>query len=102
MTLAVCTQPELADGLAAPARCIDTTRLNRIAAHFGHVPVTARTKGPRPGCLCAESRDIGSYETCPHGCVYCYAVSDPKAARRNQRAHDPSARTLAPQMVEPA
>jgi len=102
MTLTVCTQPELADGLAAPARCIDTARLNRVAAHFDHAPVTARTKGPRTGCLCTESRDIGSYETCPHGCVYCYAVSDPEAARRNQRAHDPSVETLAPQMVESA
>ncbi len=31
---------------------------------------------PRPtreGCGCYESRDIGAYDTCPHGCVYCYA-----------------------------
>ncbi len=102
MKLTVCTQPEVADGVAEAARCIDTVRLNRMAAHLGHPPVTARTKGPRPGCMCAESRDIGSYETCPHGCVYCYAVSRPDVTRRNQRMHVPSAETLAPQMVKPA
>jgi hypothetical protein len=28
----------------------------------------------RPECACFEARDIGEYDTCPHGCVYCYAV----------------------------
>lgn len=76
----ICSQPDALDGQASPqltaklsaARCIDVDRLSEIAGY----DIAARQKGNRDGCLCAESRDIGSYDTCAHGCVYCYAVSD--------------------------
>ena len=70
--LTVCSQKEaLIDGIEG-AKCIDATRLSDVAGF----DISARTKGNRDGCLCAESRDIGAYDTCAHGCVYCYAVSD--------------------------
>ena len=69
MALTLCTQPGLEVPGTAPSRCIDADRLSDVAGR----PIGARTKGNRPGCLCAESRDIGAYDTCPHGCVYCYA-----------------------------
>jgi hypothetical protein len=92
MALTVCTQPALAGvaGVTA-ARCVDARRLSDIAGR----PVVARQKGNRPGCHCAQSRDIGAYDTCPHGCVYCYAVSSRDAARRLFRAHDPDQPFLA-------
>lgn len=68
----VCSQPHLAAGALDAARCIDAGRLSDIAGR----DIVAKTKGNRPGCLCAESRDIGAYDSCAHGCVYCYAVSD--------------------------
>jgi len=72
MRLTLCTEPALASEGIAPARCIDAERLSDVGGH----PILAREKGNRPGCLCAESRDIGAYDTCAQGCVYCYAVSN--------------------------
>lgn len=87
MRLTLCTQPNLP---GPPARCIDAQRL----ADVGGRVFAARAKGNRPGCLCAESRDIGAYETCPHGCVYCYAVDRRAAAREALRRHDPMGESL--------
>ena len=90
MRLTVCAQPEMAEAGIEPARCIDAGRLSEIAG----APILAKTKGNRPGCACAQSRDIGAYDSCPHGCVYCYAVSDRDRARKLYRAHDPEASSL--------
>ena len=82
MRLTVCSQTESTAAPAAPAHCIEAGRLSDIAGHN----IAARQKGNREGCLCAESRDIGAYDTCAHGCVYCYAVSDhDRAAARLRR-----------------
>lgn len=92
MTATLCSQPDLlADGLK-PAKCIDAERLADIAGH----PFKSRQKGNRPGCFCAESRDIGSYDSCPHGCVYCYAVGNRQLAKDNLKRHDPAGETLLP------
>lgn len=90
ITPTLCAQPELlVDGLAA-ARCVDARRLSDLAGR----EIGARTKGNRPGCVCAESRDIGAYDTCPMGCVYCYAVRDRNRAAERLAAHDPASEAL--------
>jgi hypothetical protein len=76
MALTLCTQPDLAGNGIDAARCIDGHRLSRIAGS----EIAAKQKGNRPGCLCAESRDIGAYDSCVQGCAYCYAVRSPAAA----------------------
>lgn len=90
MRLTVCSQPEYAVDGAAAARCIDAGRLSDLAGH----EIKARVKGNRPGCLCNESRDIGAYDSCPQGCVYCYAVSRQVKAKRFLVEHDPEAESL--------
>ena len=95
MTATLCSQPALlTDGLK-PARCIDAERLADIAGQ----PFKSRQKGNRPGCLCAESRDIGGYDSCPHGCVYCYAVGNRQRAKDALKNHDPAGETLLPARV---
>ena len=88
MRLTLCAQPDLGSGAAA--RCIDADRLGEVAGHA----IAAEARGNRPGCLCHRSRDIGEYDTCPHGCAYCYAVSSKRAARRRFRRHDPKSPSL--------
>lgn len=45
--------------------------------------------GMRQNCNCIETRDIGAYNTCPNGCRYCYANSNPKIAAENFKKHNP-------------
>lgn len=45
-------------------------------------PSAPRDPGQRLGCGCIRSKDIGEYDTCPHGCLYCYANRSPASARR--------------------
>ncbi|MDF1735358.1 MAG: DUF1848 domain-containing protein [Minwuia sp.] len=68
----LCSQPHLLTDPLRAAACIDVARLSDIAGTV----IGARQKGNRPGCACAESRDIGRYDSCAHGCAYCYAVRD--------------------------
>lgn len=90
MTLSVCCQPDLAPQGVKLARCIDALRLQDVAGH----EFSFKFKGNRPDCGCAESRDIGVYDSCPHGCAYCYAVTDRSLAARRFKAHDPNGEFL--------
>ena len=85
MQLTICSQPELVDGGASAARCVDAERLSRM---FGQ-SIQEKLKANRIGCGCYASKDIGEYDTCPHGCVYCYAVRNRELAQQRRRAHDP-------------
>ncbi|MEO9900050.1 DUF1848 domain-containing protein [Nisaea sp.] len=92
MTTTLCSQPDLLTDALEPAKCIDAERLADVAGK----PFKSRQKGNRPGCLCAESRDIGGYDSCPHGCVYCYAVGNRQRAKDALKRHDPLGETLLP------
>ncbi len=42
----------------------------------------------REGCECLLGNDIGAYNSCGHGCVYCYANYDMKLVRDNMKKHN--------------
>ncbi len=95
MQLRVCSQKAfLIPGLVEEARCIDAERLERVARR----PILDKTKqkGNRKECACYASRDIGEYDTCPHGCVYCYAVQHRDLALNRYKEHDPQGEFLFP------
>lgn len=92
MQLTICSQPHLAGTEVAESRCVDAKRLADVSGK----PICARQRGNRKECGCFESRDIGDYDTCPHGCVYCYAVRNHERARTRFKQHDPESETLFP------
>jgi hypothetical protein len=51
-------------------KCIDEELINRV---FGLNLAYKKDGGQREHCRCCASRDIGSYNSCLHGCRYCYA-----------------------------
>jgi len=91
MELAICGQRNLlAEGIK-DACCIDPFRLSRIA---GKPIIVPSGSTHRKDCGCYPARDIGEYDTCLHGCEYCYAVSDRNRVLDNFRKHDPESEYL--------
>jgi hypothetical protein len=90
MGLSVCAQPQYVVHGAKASRCVDADRLSAVANRTLHVPI----RGNREGCGCCASVDIGEYDTCPHGCIYCYAVQNRPTALRRYREHDPEGEYL--------
>ena len=64
--------------------CIDPKLIEKIT---GYAIRAKKDSNQRPECGCAESIDIGQYNTCCHGCRYCYANFNPKSVETFLRQH---------------
>lgn len=73
------------------ASCVDRERLERIGGYRLNV---CRDRNQREECGCAASVDIGAYDTCGNGCLYCYATDSPPRAAERVRAHRPDSPIL--------
>ncbi len=67
------------------ASCIDIDLIERIT---GKKLTARKDRHQRKDCGCVESVDIGSYNTCNHGCKYCYANSNQHLLHTNIQTHN--------------
>lgn len=74
--------------------CIDRAWMRSL-----DIPYVDSSSPLRTGCKCVRVLDVGAYDTCHHGCIYCYANSaDPD--RRCNTVFDPDNELLVGE-VEP-
>ena len=68
------------------ARCIDRERFEQIGNYKLKIE---KDKNQRPECGCISSIDIGAYNTCKNGCLYCYANHSNSTVIKNSQMYDP-------------
>lgn len=86
-----CESVDLSQYEIKHASCIDQGMIEEIL----NCKISAKKDAnQRPFCGCIESVEIGTYDSCPHGCVYCYGTSSLKTVQKNMGCHDPNSPVL--------
>lgn len=91
-----CCNDYLLSGKIQKASCIE----GRVLSETFKTPIDTRPASTRKECACTKSIDIGAYDTCAHGCVYCYANMDRARAKEAHRRHDPAWNALSAHIDE--
>jgi hypothetical protein len=86
MVLSTCSEKiDLSQYGVTHAACVDKEIVERTMGCSIHAK---KDLNQREACCCIESVDIGSYDCCSHGCVYCYATTSQDTVLRNRQRHN--------------
>ena len=77
--------------------CMSKTVLEKALGCRLDVP---KKKTARSECSCLLGADIGAYNTCGHGCLYCYANYDMETVAKNRKLHNTSSPLLIGELSE--
>lgn len=80
-----CCEHYLLSDTIKKSKCVDGDLIGEL---FATDTSELKPKPTRKECGCTESTDIGAYDACPHGCVYCYANANKDKARKTYENHD--------------
>lgn len=72
-------------------KCIDNVLIEDL---LGVKLIVSKDPNQRKECGCVQSIDIGEYNTCAHGCKYCYANFKDGIVARNRAIHNPNSPLL--------
>ena len=61
---------------------------------FGFDVTHKKDPSQRSACGCVASRDIGMYDSCLFGCIYCYATTNIDRAKERYREHKATSPSL--------
>lgn len=77
--------------------CIDRELIERL---IGCSLKVKKDKNQRLECGCVESVEVGMYNTCANGCVYCYATYDTHSMEANCKNYDPASPLLCGRVMD--
>ena len=77
--------------------CIDRKMIEKMV---GYEIKDKKDRNQRELCGCLPSIDIGAYDTCPYGCLYCYASTNEEKTKNNIEVHDKNSELLVGEIAE--